>query len=214
MSRSAEVRQRLVGHARAEVGAADADVDDVADALAGVTGPRARSHPVGEVGHLVAAPRAPRARRSRRRPRSTAPSGARSATCSTARSSVTLIFSPRNIASMRSRSPARRASATSRREGLVGDPVLRVVEVEALAPRASCARPRSGSSAKRSRRWHVAHLLEVRVERVPFGGLGDRRHPRHDTRNRHSRTAQPRPTPPNPAQRRATVSTPRSPRVN
>ena len=31
--------------------------------------------------------------------------GARSATCSTARSSVTLIFSPANIASMRSRRP-------------------------------------------------------------------------------------------------------------
>ncbi len=39
-------------------------------------------------------------------------SGARSATCRTARSSVTLIFSPANIASMRSRRPARSARAT------------------------------------------------------------------------------------------------------
>ena len=37
----AVVAQRLVGHHRAEVGAADADVDDVADALAGVAGPGA-----------------------------------------------------------------------------------------------------------------------------------------------------------------------------
>ena len=42
----------------------------------------------------------------------TAPRGARRATCSTARFSVTLIFSPANIASMRSRSPHSRASAT------------------------------------------------------------------------------------------------------
>ena len=43
----------LVGHHRAEVRAADADVDDVADALAGMTRPRAPSHPVGELGHPV-----------------------------------------------------------------------------------------------------------------------------------------------------------------
>ena len=47
------VAQRLVGHDRAEVRAADADVDDVADALAGVALPLAAAHPVGEVGHLV-----------------------------------------------------------------------------------------------------------------------------------------------------------------
>ena len=47
------VAERLVGHHRAEVGAADADVDHVADPLAGVAGPRSRTHPVGEVGHPV-----------------------------------------------------------------------------------------------------------------------------------------------------------------
>ena len=45
--------QDLVRHRGAEVGAADADVDDVADRLAGVPGPLARAHPVGEAGHLV-----------------------------------------------------------------------------------------------------------------------------------------------------------------
>ena len=39
--------------------------------------------------------------------------GARSATCSTARSSVTLICSPQNIASIRSRRPDSSASSTS-----------------------------------------------------------------------------------------------------
>ena len=47
--------------------------------------------------------------------RSMPPRGARSATCSTARFSVALILSPRNMASMRSRSPASSASARSRR---------------------------------------------------------------------------------------------------
>ena len=49
----AVVLQRLVGHDRTEVRAADADVDDVADALAGVALPVAAAHSVGEVGHLV-----------------------------------------------------------------------------------------------------------------------------------------------------------------
>ena len=43
----------LVGHHRPEVGAADADVDDVANAFAGVALPGAAAHPVGEVRHLV-----------------------------------------------------------------------------------------------------------------------------------------------------------------
>ena len=51
--RSLKSRQRFVGHGRTEVGAADADVDDVADALAGDAGPLAGAHPVGELGHPV-----------------------------------------------------------------------------------------------------------------------------------------------------------------
>ena len=49
----AVVAQRLVGHHRAEVGAADADVDDIANALAGVALPLAAAHAVGESRHLV-----------------------------------------------------------------------------------------------------------------------------------------------------------------
>ena len=60
--------------------------------------------------------------------------GIRSATWSTARSSETLMCSPANIASRRScdAALARRASPSSTQR-LVGDPVLRVVEVEAGA---------------------------------------------------------------------------------
>ena len=49
----AVVLERFVGHHRPEVGTADADVDHVADALAGVALPRAAADPVGEVCHLV-----------------------------------------------------------------------------------------------------------------------------------------------------------------
>ena len=77
------------------------------------------------------APRAPRARRSRRRPRSTRPRGARRATCSTARFSVTLIFSPRNMASMRARRPDSLGQREEQLDRLVGDAVLRVVEEQA-----------------------------------------------------------------------------------
>src|SRR5215510_9930071 len=45
--------ERLVGHHRPEVGAADANVDDVANALAGVALPRTAADAVGEVRHLV-----------------------------------------------------------------------------------------------------------------------------------------------------------------
>jgi hypothetical protein len=49
----AVVPERLVGHHGAEVGAADADVDDVPDPLAGVPLPVAAAHPVREVRHGV-----------------------------------------------------------------------------------------------------------------------------------------------------------------
>ena len=49
----AVVLERLIRHHRAEVGATDADVDDVADALAGIALPRAVAHPGGEIGHAI-----------------------------------------------------------------------------------------------------------------------------------------------------------------
>ena len=61
--------------------------------------------PLGEIRHLVQHGMDLGHDVLRRRRRIDAPRGARSATCSTARFSVTLIFSPRNMASMRSRRP-------------------------------------------------------------------------------------------------------------
>src|SRR5262249_513281 len=108
----AVVPQRFVGHHRAEVGAADADVDEVANALAPVAPPSPLPPPIAELPHLVQN----RLNRPTFRPSGMieAPGGARSATCSTERFSVILILSPRNMASMRSRSPASWASRISR----------------------------------------------------------------------------------------------------
>jgi hypothetical protein len=47
------VAERLVRHHRAEVRAADADVDDVADRLAGVSLPLARANALRERCHAV-----------------------------------------------------------------------------------------------------------------------------------------------------------------
>ena len=126
----AVVLERLVGHDGAEVGAADADVDDVADALAGVALPVAAANPVGKGGHLVEDGVDRRhdvfaVHHDRRA------FGARRAVCSTARFSVTLILSPRNMASMRARRPHSSARCSRRLQRLVGDAVLGVIEVEA-----------------------------------------------------------------------------------
>src|SRR5579863_4883027 len=45
--------QRFVVHDRSEIGATDADIDDIANALAGVTFPRSAAHSSGEIGHFV-----------------------------------------------------------------------------------------------------------------------------------------------------------------
>ncbi len=49
----AVVSQGFVRHHRPQVRSADADVDDIADRLAGVALPLPAAHPVGEIGHLI-----------------------------------------------------------------------------------------------------------------------------------------------------------------
>ena len=73
------------------------------------------------------------------------PRGARSATCRTARSSVMLILlaAEHRVDRARAGRTPRRA-ATSRPQRLVGDAVLRVVEVDARRPRAVSRSPRPG----------------------------------------------------------------------
>ena len=49
----AVVPERLIGHDRPQIGTADADVDDVADPLAGVPGPGSAAHAIRKVRHPV-----------------------------------------------------------------------------------------------------------------------------------------------------------------
>ena len=103
--------------------------------------------------------------------------GSRSAVCRTARSSVTLMWSPRNIASIRSRSSRLLRKPHEQRERLVGDPVLRVVEIAARRPRRSSRSPRAGSAAKSSRRCRPRELAVMGLERPVGGTLAEGRRP-------------------------------------
>ena len=130
-SRCAVVAQRLVGHHRAEVGAADADVDDVADRLAGVAGPLAASGRGRRRRAIRSSTSCTSATTSSPSTISERSRGARSATCSTARSSVTLMRSPREHRVDPLAQPALLGQRDQQPQRLVGDPVLRVVEVQA-----------------------------------------------------------------------------------
>ena len=102
----------------------------VCDPLAGDARPLAAAHLVGERVHLVQHLVHLRHRRRPRRPRALASAGARSAVCRTARSSVTLMCSPANIASRRAASPTSSASCDQRRQDGGGHQVLGQVDVQ------------------------------------------------------------------------------------
>ncbi len=87
--------ERLIGHHGTEVGTADADVDDVLDAFAGMALRLAAPDAVGEISHLV---EHGMDRRHDIFPSTTmvAPFGARRATCRTARFSVMLLLLSRS----------------------------------------------------------------------------------------------------------------------
>ena len=93
-------------------------------------GPRAVADLLGEVAHPVEHLVHVGRRRRGRRPRSTSPAGARRATCSTARSSVTLIGSPANIASRRAGDAGGRGDGQQGGEHGVVDALLGVVDAQ------------------------------------------------------------------------------------
>ena len=104
--------------------------------------------------------------------------GIRSATWSTARSSETLMCSPANIASRRSSTPRSRASSPS--SSSVSS-VIRFFEKSRWRPAPSATRrsPRSGSAAKRSRRWVPRICSKWRLQLRPGGRLPQRRRLAH-----------------------------------
>ena len=168
-------RQRLVGHHRTEVGAADADVDDRPDALAGDAGPGAAADLGRRTRRPGAAPRGRRRRRPGRRPRGACPRESRSAVCSTARSSVTLMCSPANIASRRRVDPDLVGEVEQRGQHVVVEQRLRQVDVEVGRGEASAGRPGRGrrrtSRAGRARSPSASAVSRVHAS-VDVGSTG------------------------------------------
>ena len=164
-------RERLVGHHRPEVGAADADVDHRADALAGDAGPLAAAHLVGEGVDAVAARRGPAATTSTAVDLEVrAVRESRSAVCRTARSSVTLMCRPSNIVVAAAGHPDLVGERQQRGQHVVVDQALRQVDVEVGRVEAQPSDPvgvgvepaRAGRA--RSRRASAARRDQASVE--------------------------------------------------
>ena len=166
----AVVLQRLIGHDRTEVGAADADIDHVADAFAGMALPAAAAQPIGEIRHLVQnamdlgnhvlAIDLDARRRAARAERHEAPRA----------SPMTLILSPRNMASMRWRKPRVLGQPEQQLQRLVGDPVLRIVEIDSgtLGRQSLAALRILGEELPQ---MQPLHLLMVGLQRRPGRAL-------------------------------------------
>ena len=169
----AVVAQRLVGHHRPQVRAADSDVDDVADALAGVALPRAvahaaaeRRHPVEHLvnlGHHVLAVGHDRraARRAQGHVQNGAPLG-----------DVDLLAREHRVdAPAQSRFLGQREQQAHR---VVGDAMLGVVEVESRGlGREGLAAPRV--LAEQRAQMNVADFLVMLAQRLPGAPFGERR---------------------------------------
>ena len=147
----AVVLQRLVGHDRTEIGAADPDIDDRAHAPAGVPAPPPvpdlvgeRGHPIEHLVHVrhdVLAVEDDR-RAARRAKRDVEHRALFRRVDSLAAEHRLDVFAQSTRVSQIDEEPDR----------LVGDAVLRVIEVEAGRLRRRSARPREGSLANSDRR--------------------------------------------------------------
>ena len=172
--------QRVVGHRGAEVAAADADVHDRADAPARVPRPLARPHPIGERAHSVEdtvhlGDDVDTVDRQATRP---VASAARRAGPVDPRRR--LMWSPRNIASMRPRRS--RASASAHKSPIVSA-VMRCLEKSKYQPATSREKvsARRGSAANRPRcraRERRRRRVRPRAPRARATRAGRRRHAR------------------------------------
>ena len=165
--------QRLVRHRRAEVGAADADVDDVADALPGVARPRAAPHRRREGGHavehrvhlgddvLAVDDDRRRARRAQRHVQHRTLLG-----------DVDLLAAEHGVDARAQ--PRLLGEREQQPQGLVGDAVLRVVEVEPRGGRGQ-ALAAPGIAREEAAQVHVADGGVVRLQRLPRRAARERR---------------------------------------
>ncbi len=165
----AVVPERLVGHDRPQIGTADSDVDDVADPLARVSVPcpaadaiRKVRHPVEHgmnAGHDVLA--VDQDRRAARRAQRDVEHG-------TFLRDVDLLAAEHGVDARAQ--AALLGEADEQRQCLVGDPVLRVVEIDACGLR---GQPFAASRIAREQlaEMHVADFPMVIFESLPGGSL-------------------------------------------
>ena len=167
--------QRLPDQPRAQVRAADADVDDGAERLAGRAAFGAGAHRLGEGAHggaagldLAATPARPRRGSRRRR-------AARSAMCSTARPSERLTTSPANSRARAASTPAARArssaaSSVGQRPGLLGQ--VQIAGRRRPASGAPAGRARRRTGRRCARRRHLRRRLRSAVQAASRSGQG------------------------------------------
>ena len=161
----AVVLQRLVGHHRPEIRSADADVDHIADALAGVALPGAAAHPLGEIrhpvqngmnlGHDVAAVMQDRgaARRAQRNVEHRAVLG-----------DVDLVAAEHRLDAVAQ--PGLLGELEQQTQGFIGDTVLGVVEIDA-GGLASQPLPTLGVLGEELPQMQALHSLVVLLQRHP-----------------------------------------------
>ena len=168
-------RERRADHERPEVGAADADIDDVGDRACRCTratrrcGPPRRRSPMRAstpfTSGITSLPSTTIGR----------PERLRRATWSTARSSVVLIFCPSNIIARQFSTSAWRASSSNRRSTSRVDQVLAVVEQQILEPQRE-ALEAARVAGEGGAQAHAAQALGLGGQRLPGRRGGERGH--------------------------------------
>ena len=168
----ASAGERANDHLRAEVAAADADVDDVAQARP--ARPPARSRTVSAKASIAS--RTPWTSS----PNGAAPRGARSAVWSTARRSVVLIGAPASIASRCASMPHSRARSARKRSVAASTRFFDRSAKTSGASKRQRLEPARIASERLAQVEVAAVRLEVAGERRPGGGAVAARRRRHD----------------------------------
>src|SRR5262249_21926005 len=173
----AVVPERFVGHHRAEIRAANADVDDVADALTRMALPFAAPHPVRELGHgvedgvdlghdVLAVHDDRRATRSAQGDVQDGPIFGH----------VDLVAPEHGVDALPE--ATLRGQSTEQRDGLVGDPILGVVEIDPGRLRGEALTTAWVLGEQRAE-VTLRDLLLVILERLPRLARGQRQDSHH-----------------------------------
>ena len=167
----AVVPERFIGHDRAQVGPADSDIDDVADWFAGVAFPFAGANTIREPGHPVEHGMDPghdilAVDQNRRAARCTQ----RDVQHGAVLGDVDLLATKHGIDPPTQ--PGLFGETEEQRQRLIGDPVLRIVEINAGGLRRQPFAT-AGIARKKLAEMNGADLVMVFFERPPGWPLGD-----------------------------------------